>query len=268
MSLVRRAAVAGSFYPDEADVLRAQVAAYLADAGYAGASVHPEAAPKAMIVPHAGYIYSAPVAASAYVRLASVSARIKRVLLLGPAHTMTVRGLALPDADVFVTPLGAVPVDHAAVECINHLPYISINGAAHASEHSLEVQLPFLQILLEKFSLVPLVVGEVSPEAVAAVLESLWGGPETLILVSSDLSHYLNHDAATVLDAATSEAIAGGRYQDIGREQACGRTPIKGLLIAARTHGLEVEVVDVRNSGDIAGPRDRVVGYGAYVFYE
>ena len=187
-------------------------------------------------------------------------------MLLGPSHRMPLPGLAASGADVFLTPLGAVPVDREAVERVLRLPQVKLLEAAHEGEHSLEVQLPFLQRVLERFSLVPLSVGDATPEEVDAVLEELWGGPETLIVVSSDLSHFHDYDAARKLDAQTTEAIEALDPSGLGPESACGRVPARGLLVAARRHGLSVETVDLRNSGDTAGPRHEVVGYGAYVF--
>ncbi|MDJ0849788.1 MAG: AmmeMemoRadiSam system protein B [Myxococcota bacterium] len=221
--------------------------------------------PKALIAPHAGYVYSGPVAGSAYALLAGQRDVVTRVVLLGPAHRVYVRGLAAPDADAFATPLGDVPVDAAALARVLALPQVETLDAAHAEEHSLEVHLPFLQELLGDFTLVPLVVGDASPMQVEEVLELLWGGPETLLVVSSDLSHYHDYATARRLDADTSRAIESLAPEAIGGEQACGRIPVQGLLLAAQRRGLEAVAVDVRSSGDTAGPRDSVVGYGAYV---
>jgi AmmeMemoRadiSam system protein B len=261
MGRIRRPAVAGAFYPGTAGELEATVRGYLRHAQPAPS----ENPPKAVIAPHAGYIYSGAVAASAYVRLAACRDRIERVVLLGPAHRVALRGLAAPESDAFETPLGSVRLDREALERSLELPQVTCFDAPHEPEHSLEVHLPFLQALLGDFALVPLVVGDAKPEEVAEVLELLWGGPETLIVVSTDLSHYLDYETARGLDAATTRAIEALEPESIGYEQACGRIPVQGLLLAARQHGLRVEVVDVRNSGDTAGPRDRVVGYGAYV---
>jgi AmmeMemoRadiSam system protein B len=257
---IRPLAVAGMFYPDDPDVLRDQVSALLRAAPAAGPP------PKAVIVPHAGYIYSGPIAASAYARIAKGRAGIRRVVLLGPAHRVAFNGIAASSATAFTTPLGSVPVDQKALRLIDDLPEVRVFDPAHAAEHSLEVQLPFLQLALDDFTLVPLVVGDATPEQVDAVLERLWGGPETLIVISSDLSHYHDYDSARHLDQATSRAIEALRDQDIGYEDACGRIPVNGLLQSARHHGLRARTVDLRNSGDTAGSRDRVVGYGAYVF--
>jgi hypothetical protein len=265
MQRIRRPAVAGMFYTARPDELRAQVAGYIEDAA---SRTGPDAAPpKAIIAPHAGYIYSGPVAGSAYAQLLGRVPLIHRVVLLGPAHRWPVRGLACPDSDAFDTPLGRVPVDRDALALIADLPQVQALDAAFDGEHCLEVQLPFLQALLEDFSVVPLLVGGAGTDAVAEVLERLWGGDETLIVISSDLSHYLSYDIGRALDERTSEAICALRPEAITPDQACGRNPIAGLLKQARAHGLQGELLDLRSSGDTAGPRDRVVGYGAYVFH-
>lgn len=247
------------FYPDDPRELHAMVSGFLAQA-------EPGPAPKALIAPHAGYIYSGPVAASAYRRLAEVKDRIERVVLLGPSHRVPFRGLAVSSADTFRTPLGDIPVDTAAVADLLELPQVTLLNEAHAMEHSLEVHLPFLQEVLDSFVLVPLVVGDATAEEVGEVLERLWGGPETLIVISSDLSHYHPYEVARRQDRATSDAIEALAPERIGYDDACGRVPVSGLLHIARRHGLHAETIDLRNSGDTAGPRDRVVGYGAYVF--
>ncbi|MCX7627380.1 MAG: AmmeMemoRadiSam system protein B [Methylophilaceae bacterium] len=257
---VRPAAVAGLFYPGEAATLSRAIHAMLSRA--AGPALHP----KALIAPHAGYVYSGPVAASAYALLKPYADAIRRVVLLGPTHRVAVRGLALPGADAFDTPLGRVDVDLDAVRRIADLPQVTVSPQAHALEHSLEVHLPFLQSVLTDFKLLPLAVGLASAEEVAEVLEPLWGGEETLIVVSSDLSHYLPYEVAQRVDAATAEAILHGR--PVSHEQACGGTPVNGLLLAARRHGLTPHLLDLRNSGDTAGPRDQVVGYAAFAFTE
>lgn len=260
----RAAAVAGQFYPGDAGVLAREVQTLLA------AAVRPEphaGPPKALIVPHAGYIYSGPVAASAYARLRPLRDIIRRVVLLGPVHRVAVRGLALPGAQAFETPLGRIPVDHAAVSRLFDLPMhqITTNAAAHALEHSLEVQLPFLQQVLGDFKIVPLAVGDATPDEAAEVIEALWGGAETLIVVSSDLSHYLPYQAAQHIDKQTCEEIV--RLQTLAsHEQACGATPVNGLLLVARRHHLRPQLLDLRNSGDTAGDREHVVGYAAFAF--
>ncbi len=256
----RPPAVAGVFYPAQRQELENMVRGFLAR------EEDPGAKPKALIVPHAGYTYSGPIAASAYSRLIGSRSTIKRVVLLGPAHRLGFSGLAASSADAFVTPLGEVPVDTDSVRKALKLPQVQYLDAAHAQEHSLEVHLPFLQLILDDFQLVPFVVGDAEPDEVDQVLEILWGGPETLIVISSDLSHYHDYQTARSLDSATSAAIESLRPEDILYEHACGRNPVNGLLVAARKHGLQATAVDVRNSGDTAGAKDRVVGYGAYVF--
>jgi AmmeMemoRadiSam system protein B/AmmeMemoRadiSam system protein A len=262
MTAIRPTAVAGQFYPGDPGVLADTVRAMLAGVAENGP------VPKAMIAPHAGYVYSGPVAATAYARIRAARDVVTRIVLIGPAHRVPVRGLAVTTAEAFATPLGAVPVDREAVARVLALPQVTALDAAHAPEHSLEVHLPFLQEVLSRFSIVPLVAGDATAAEVAEVLEILWGGPETLIVISSDLSHYYDYETAQRMDAATTQAIEALRPEDIGPEQACGRVPIAGLLTVARHRGLACATVDLRNSGDTAGPRDQVVGYGAYLFLE
>jgi AmmeMemoRadiSam system protein B len=219
-----------------------------------------------LIVPHAGYVYSGPVAAHAFAELVPLRGRVRRVVLLGPAHRVALRGLALPQAEAFETPLGVIPVDTRAFALLADLPQIVRSDAAHALEHSLEVQLPFLQAVLGEFTLVPLVVGEASSEEVAEVLERLWSGDETLLVISSDLSHYLDYETARRLDAETCRAIEQLRPDALERDSACGRVPVRGLLVAARRFGLAPRTLDLRSSGDTAGDRRSVVGYGAWAF--
>jgi AmmeMemoRadiSam system protein B len=205
------------------------------------------------------------VAASAYARLAPLRGRVHRIVLLGPSHRVPLRGIAASGADAFETPLGRVPVDREAVERLAALPQVAVRDDAHRLEHSLEVHLPFLQTVLGEFSLVPLVVGDASPEAVAEAIELLWDEPGTFVVVSTDLSHYAPYEIARRMDEATSRAIEALRPDAIGPDDACGRYPVRGLLLAARRRGLACRTVDLRSSGDTAGPRDQVVGYGAYV---
>lgn len=259
MSTIRTPAVAGLFYPAEPGQLAHDVQRLLAEA-------RPfDLIPKALIVPHAGYIYSGAIAATAYAALRPIATRIRRVVLLGPTHRVAVRGLALPGVEAFDTPLGRVMLDIAAARAIAHLPQVSVSADAHALEHSLEVQLPFLQSVLTDFTLLPLAVGMSTPEEVAEVLEALWGGDETLIVVSSDLSHYLPYAAAQRVDNMTAQSILG-LQQPIEHDQACGGTPVSGLILAARRHHLTPHLLDLRNSGDTAGSHDRVVGYAAFAF--
>jgi AmmeMemoRadiSam system protein B len=263
MLTVRPAAVAGMFYPGTPRALRLSVRALLAATSHRAAA--DAAWPKALIVPHAGYVYSGPIAANAYARLAPGRSAIRRVVLLGPVHRVPVRGLALPGADTFVTPLGAVAVDADAVARLRAMPQVCESEAAHSLEHSLEVQLPFLQTMLDEFSLVPLAVGDASPSEVAEVIERLWGGPETLIVVSSDMSHYHPYEEASEIDRSTADEILA-LADTLDHEQACGATPINGFAHCARRHDLEAELIDLRNSGDTAGEKSRVVGYAAFTF--
>lgn len=265
MHKVRPAAVAGAFYPGQEAALARAVQGLLVDAGSAienGAPI-----PKAIIVPHAGYIYSGGTAARAYARLHAARSRIRRVVLLGPVHHVPVRGLALPDADAFDTPLGEVAIDQAAVDELLALPQVSLSAAAHAREHSLEVQLPFLQLVLDDFKLVPLAVGDATPAEVAEVLETLWGQAETLIVISSDLSHFLPYRDAQRIDGDTVQRIIG-LNGPVTHQQACGGTPINGMLLAAQRHGLKPELLELCNSGDTAGDKSRVVGYAALAFLQ
>ena len=257
----RPAAVAGTFYPAEPAALSRLLGALLTDAVPSPGS----SAPKILLVPHAGYVYSGPIAAQAYALLARWREPITRVVLLGPTHRVAVRGLAAPTVSAFETPLGRVPVDRAALAQLADLPQVVASDAAHTAEHSLEVQLPFLQAVLGAFTLVPLAVGEARAEEVAQVIERLWGGPETLIVISSDLSHYLPYARAQATDRATVERILQ-LDAALVPQQACGALPLAGALHAARAHGLVPRLLDLRNSGDTAGDRSHVVGYCAIAF--
>ena len=223
------------------------------------------AQPKAVIVPHAGYAYSGAVAGSAYARLAAGRDVIRRVVLFGPTHRVPIRGLALPSARAFATPLGNIDVDRAAVAAALALPCVCESDAAHAFEHSLEVQLPFLQTVLGEFTIVPFAVGDATPQEVADVIRLLWGGSETLIVVSSDLSHYHGYAEARAIDRATANDVLA-LSPTLDHEQACGATPINGLLLCARERGMRPELLDLRNSGDTAGDKSRVVGYASFAF--
>lgn len=266
---VRREAVAGSFYPSNCEALQTEVNALLANSwrpSIHSHSVHLTLAnPKAIIVPHAGYIYSGSVAATAYKTLAPVSEYIKRVVLLGPSHRVCFRGVAYCSADYYQTPLGQITIDHASIDVIKSLSQISELDKAHQEEHSLEVQLPFLQTVLGEFSLIPLVVGDAKPEEVAEIIDTLWGKEETLIVISTDLSHFLNYQQAIAVDTATNQAIEEYRYNDISYENACGRIALQAMLKTAQHRQLNITTLDLRNSGDTAGTKDRVVGYGAWV---
>lgn len=258
---IREPAVAGMFYPAGAEELARDVSAMLD-----GVPGRPGPVPKAIIVPHAGYVYSGPVAAAAYRMLAPARAHIRRVVLFGPAHRVYLDGMAVPAADGFATPLGTVPVDSAARVEILQLPGVTTSDLAHRDEHSLEVQLPFLQVALDDFELLPAVVGRCEPGLVGAAMDALWGGPETLIIVSSDLSHYLPYAEAKMTDEDTRDRILV-KDTALSGDQACGAAALNGLMSAAHCAPLDVGVVDLRNSGDTAGDRSRVVGYGAFVLH-
>jgi len=189
------------------------------------------------------------------------------VVLLGPSHRVPFVGLATSSAETFRTPLGDIPLDRVSLDAISELAQVHCLDEAHRLEHSLEVQLPFLQEVLDDFQLIPLVVGDAQPAQVAEVLEQLWGGPETLIVISSDLSHFHDYASAQQLDRSTSDAIESLQAEDLHSENACGCVPVSGLLYLARERGLRATTVDVRNSGDTAGTKDRVVGYGGFVFH-
>jgi AmmeMemoRadiSam system protein B len=262
MKSIRPAAMAGTFYPGESSALAAEVATYLGAAPGSRAPV-----PKAIIAPHAGYMYSGAIAGCVYARLAPLEGKVKRVVLAGPAHRVYVAGAAVPSVEGFASPLGAIALDAEALEAIRQLPFVEVSDAAHAREHSLEVHLPFLQSVLGAFSLVPIVVGDASADEMAMLFDAVWGGPETLIVVSSDLSHYLPYESARGRDRDTARAIVA-LEATLAPEEACGAAPINGLLRAARRHAMTAELVDLRNSGDTAGGRDRVVGYGAFAFTE
>jgi AmmeMemoRadiSam system protein B len=262
MKSIREPAVAGMFYPADPRQLQETVR------GFLGAAKHgADEVPKAIVAPHAGYIYSGPVAASAYARLQDGAGTVSRVLLLGPSHRVAFRGLAYSAADTFLTPLGPVPVDRGAYDLVSDLPQVRQLEAPFEGEHCLEVQLPFLQSVLIDFRIVPFLVGDADTMEVAEVIERLWGGDETLVVISSDLSHYLDYRSAQAIDAETSRAIETLRPEAITHHQACGRNPLNGLLHEARIHGLHARTLDLRNSGDTAGPRNQVVGYGAYGFF-
>ena len=259
---VRPAAVAGAFYPGDAASLRAEVDALLANAAPR------KLTPKLLIAPHAGYVYSGPIAASAYRLLENLAPKPSRVVLLGPAHTVGFRGVALPAARALETPLGAVPVDEELVSVARGFDFVFDDARAHAREHSLEVHLPFLQRALGAFSVLPLCVGQVEAGDVAALLDAVWGGPETLIVISSDLSHYLLWSDAKQVDGDTARMILRCDAAELDGDRACGTYPLGGALLAAKRHGLTPTVLDLRNSGDTAGDRSRVVGYGAFAFCE
>jgi AmmeMemoRadiSam system protein B len=258
-SQVREPVVAGTFYPSGPDELRSTVEEYIERARPAAGSP-----PKAIVAPHAGYVYSGAVAASAYARVAPLRGRVERVVLLGPAHRVPLRAIAAPGADALATPLGPLPVDIAARDRLVGAGSVVVSDEAHTGEHSLEVQLPFLQVALGDVRVLPLAVGRVPAPAVADVLDAVWGSDETLIVVSTDLSHYHDDATATELDRRTAAAVVARDVEALEPGDACGVFPLRGLLAAARRHGLDVELLDRRTSGDISGDTDRVVGYGAF----
>ncbi|MFL6617286.1 MAG: AmmeMemoRadiSam system protein B [Povalibacter sp.] len=260
---VRAPAVAGMFDPDDPAELRDAVEKYLSSA-YSDFS---HASPKALIVPHAGYIYSGSVAAAAYASIAARRQTIRRVLLIGPSHRVYLRGLAAPTVQAFETPLGAVPIDRAVCAELIASGEVIESDAPHAQEHCLEVQLPFLQVLLGEFELVPLVVGAAAPAHVGSVLQRAWGDESTLVLISSDLSHYHSYEIAQHIDSQTSELILR-RSPTLQGEQACGAVCINGLLHLARELHLQVQEIERKNSGDTAGDKSRVVGYGAFAVHD
>ena len=263
--LIRPPAVAGLFYPDDPDMLRDIIGTYIS-AVPTHAKPDRVPTPKAVIVPHAGYVYSGQAAAQALSRFAPDSALITRIVLMGPCHGVAVQGLAAPKADAFATPLGTIPIDRSAINTVASMSFVTIDDAPHAEEHSLEVQLPLLQTVFGDFTLVPFAVGSATNDQVAAVLETLWGGPETRIVISSDLSHFLTQEQATSLDEQTAQSIELLDWQSLSYDHACGRIPISGLLTAAGRHNLSAERIALLTSADTAGSPDRVVGYGAWAF--
>ena len=274
MYTIRPAAVAGRFYAGHSQTLAETIHTLLSNV----ANIQPQLEskvtsathslpPKAIVVPHAGYIYSGQTAALAYAQLTEWKNTIKRVILLGPVHLVPVRGLALPEVDAFTTPLGEIKLDKAAIATIAGMKQVVISYPAHAQEHSLEVQLPFLQTILDDFKLVPLAVGDATPAEVADVLDILWGGSETIIVVSSDLSHFLPYTAAKVVDKSTVKTILN-MQETLTHHQACGSTPVNGLILAAKRHHLQPMLLDLCNSGDTAGDKSRVVGYASFAFME
>jgi MEMO1 family protein len=257
----RPPAVAGVFYAAGRDRLRTQVLNLLAAVASA-----PKVTPKVLIAPHAGYVYSGQVAATAFATLQDNAQAVTRIVLIGPAHYVPVRGIAVPTHDAFETPLGRVLIDQEALSKIDDLQFVTRADEPHAPEHALEVELPFLQTVLPSFQVVPLVVGDARPQDVALVLQRLWAGPETLIVVSSDLSHYHSYETARRLDLATAVAIERGDWSRLGPKQACGCLAVAGLLVETQRLGLTARRLELCNSGDTAGSRDRVVGYGAWLF--
>lgn len=260
LQVVRPPAVAGTFYPSDPAVLRRMVDGFLAEAGVD----LEEPIPKALIAPHAGYVYSGPIAASAYARLRAAADRIDRVVVVGPAHRAWVDGIAAPGAAALATPLGELDVD---VEALARVSRVKTDVRAHAMEHSVEVQLPFLARVLPRARVVPLVVGRARPAEVGAVLEALWDGAGTCVVVSSDLSHHLPYREARARDEETAARVLA-LDPHLVPDAACGSAAVNGLLWVARRKGLTPRLLDLRSSGDTAGDRGSVVGYGAFGFYE
>ncbi len=268
---VRQPAVAGAFYPGNRDALLAEIDRAFAD------SVRPEwkeatpstpgPPPRALIVPHAGYVYSGAVAASAFSLLSPHRHAIRRVVLLGPSHRVFLNGIGVTSADAWDTPLGRVPIDDSARSTVLAVAWVRVDDRAHAPEHSLEVELPFLQTVLDDFVLLPLVVGDATDTQVADTIDIVWDGPDTVVVVSTDLSHYLPHDEAMRRDTRTADAIVANHPSAIAGEDACGNRGLRGLLVAARRRDLDVRRIDLRNSGDTAGNTERVVGYGAFAIF-
>ncbi|MCB0366439.1 MAG: AmmeMemoRadiSam system protein B [Bdellovibrionaceae bacterium] len=262
MEHVRQPAVAGAFYPSSPELIRAQIQEFM------GLAAEVQWQAKALVVPHAGYIYSGPIAAQAYQSLTALGSTPSRVILLGPSHRVPVRSMALPSASSFLTPLGSVAIDHQAAKTLGSLEFVELSDEAHAFEHSLEVQLPFLQTILgQDFQILPLVVGHASPEQICQALE-LVTDKDSLIVVSTDLSHYLSYRLAQSVDQETVSAILKFQSDVIEPNRACGAYPLKGLMKYAQKMGWKPELLDLRNSGDTAGDKDRVVGYGALLYHE
>jgi AmmeMemoRadiSam system protein B len=265
MSVIRPPAVAGTFYPGDPVRLREQLDELIEGAVASRDPGVPVAtSPKAVIAPHAGYIYSGPIAANAFRPLEPLRGRVRRVVLIGPSHFVPFTGIALPGADAFETPLGQVALDADGVAHAEQFPQVVTLPQAHGREHGIEVELPFIQSVLGEVGIVPMVTGSATAEQVGEVIDALWGGDETLIVISSDLSHFYDYDTARRLDDATARAIVEMRPEDLGEGSACGRLAIQGLLWAAERRDTGVALLDLRNSGDTAGPRNEVVGYGAF----
>src|SRR5689334_18918932 len=264
MASIRSAAVAGMFYPGDARTLAGELNELF---GGVEQSQPRLGFPKALIVPHAGYIYSGGVAAHAYEELAAARGIVRRVVMLGPVHRVPVRGLAIPSDEAFATPLGLVPIDRAALDEVRNLPQVVTSDRAHLQEHALEVQLPFLQRQLGNFALAPFAVGDAAVQEVAQVIERLWGGPETLIVISTDLSHYHPYAEARAIDGATLDRI-GSFATNVHHEEACGATPLNGFLSLAKSRNMSIRLLAACNSGDTAGGKGQVVGYSAFALHE
>ncbi len=259
-STVRPPAVAGSFYPRGPKELKATVDALLSQA-----ETSRQAGPLGLIAPHAGYMYSGPVAANAFAPVAASGNVFERVLLIGPPHYVPVSGVAAPSAGAFATPLGEVEVDRDAIAALIEAGLVTIDDRAHAPEHSLEVELPFLQAVLGRFTVIPLLIGDAAPEHVAAIVGAALD-ERSLLVVSTDLSHYLDYASARVRDVATAETIEQLDFTRLGPQDACGFAALNGALCAGRQEHWGIKRFDLRNSGDTSGDRRRVVGYGAWAF--
>lgn len=257
-SKVRPPAVAGSFYPAASKQLKAEI-----DTLFAQAKLPPTSNLAGVIAPHAGYMYSGPVAASAFAPVKA--AAFRRVLLIGPPHYVPVGGVAAPSSTAFATPFGEIPIDRDAIAALVQAGLVGIDDRAHAPEHALEVELPFLQALLGRFTLIPLLVGEAAPEQTAAIIDAVLDD-RTILVVSTDLSHYLDYATAQARDLATAQAIEELEFDRLGPYDACGYAALNGALCGARRRNWRIERLDLRNSGDTSGDRSRVVGYGAWAF--
>ncbi len=257
---LQAAAVAGMFYPGNPAQLAAGVDGSLAKAA------PPRLSPKAVIAPHAGHVYSGDIAGAAYRLLAQRKGEIKRVVLLGPNHRMPVRGIALSPAEAWETPFGPLPVDRTARDSLARQPGFAVTPMPFVNEHSLEVHLPFIHRVLGKVEILPMLVGETTTEQASRTLDALWGGPETAIIISSDLSHYHDYETCRTKDEETASGIERLQQDICVGDRACGFHSIKGLIDQAQRRDLRVTALDVRNSGDTHGPRDRVVGYGSFAF--
>ena len=262
MKHTRPPAVAGSFYPGNQSDLASTI-----DELVAHSESQFSQPAKAFIVPHAGYQYSGSTAAEVYSLIEKQKKKVNRVVLLGPCHRVWTQGIAIPSCDSFSTPLGEIPLDKKTLAELSHLPQVDVYDAPHEQEHSLEVQLPFLQRVLDDFSLIPLAVGDATPSEVAKVLTDLWELPNTIFLISSDLSHFLTYEVAQNVDQHTTQRILAKDYMSLDHKMACGCTPIQGLLQVAKEKSLNITLLKQCNSGDTAGDKSRVVGYAAYAVY-
>lgn len=271
MTIIRPPAVAGTFYPADADLLRSEIDGLIDAALHSGIAQQETATPKAIIVPHAGLMFSGSLAALGFATVRALKDTIKRIVIIGPAHRMAFQGIALARADQFATPLGNMRCDLPALQKALALPHVQMLDDAHTLEHGLEIELPFIQRLFGEQSdigIVPLLVSRCSPRQVHEVIEKLWGGPETLIVISSDLSHFHDYDTAKKMDNRTRAMIENFDAENIDTNDACGALPVAGMLMAARNRGMKIKTLGMRNSGDVTGDKSRVVGYGAWAVYD